>query len=206
MSLPAFPQKRRIGVFGGAFDPPHRGHDALARTALQQLQLDELRVMPTGHAWHKARTLTPAVHRVAMAQLAFAAEPRIVIDGREIARAGPTYTVDTLEELHRENPDAQLFLIIGQDQARALPTWHRWRELAAFAIICVAARVDPTGAKSPFDSLKLQIPGLWHLEMPEVAASATEIRRQVALHQSVDALVFASVARYIEHHNLYQTV
>jgi nicotinate-nucleotide adenylyltransferase len=205
MSSTAAPGVRRIGIFGGAFDPPHIGHDTLARTALMQLKLDALRVIPTGSAWHKTRTLTAAVHRIAMARLAFESEPRIVVDSREIDRDGPTYTVDTLEELHRENPQAQLYLVIGEDQARALPTWHRWRELATFAIICVAARADSTGAQSPFESLKLQIPGMLRLEMPPVAVSATEIRSKVAHHQSVDALVFASVARYIEHHNLYHT-
>jgi nicotinate-nucleotide adenylyltransferase len=205
MSVSAGAAARRIGVFGGAFDPPHLGHATLASTALQQLQLDELRVVPTGHAWHKARTLTAAAQRLAMAALAFQGDPRILVDSREIDRDGPTYTVDTLEELQQENPHAQLFLIIGEDQARALTHWHRWQALAGFAIICVAARADSTGAQSPFESLKLQIPGLLRLEMPAVAISATEIRRQVARHQSIDALVFASVARYIEHHNLYQT-
>ena len=196
---------RRIGVFGGAFDPPHIGHEVLARTAIDQLQLDELRVIPTGYAWHKARTLTAAVHRLAMAHLAFDAKPRVVVDPREVNRSGPTYTIDTLQDLADEFASAQLYLVIGEDQARALTTWHRWRELDRFAIICVAVRADSTGVASPFESLKPQIPSLVRLEMPLIAVSATEIRRKVALHQSVDSLVFESVARYIERHYLYQT-
>ena len=192
-------------MFGGAFDPPHRGHAVLAQTAIAQLQLDELRVFPTGDAWHKARSLSAAPHRVAMARLAFAAEPRVVVDARETQRTGPTYTVETLEELAGEYPGAELFLIIGEDQARALPTWHRWEALSGFAIICVAARADSTGADSPFESLNAQIPGLIRLKMPPMPVSATEIRHKIALGQDIAPLVFDSVARYIEQHHLYQS-
>ena len=115
----------RIGVFGGAFDPPHIAHVALARAALAQLQLDQLRIVPTGQAWHKSRTLTPAVHRLEMASLAFAELDRVVVDPRETLRSGPSYTVDTLLELRTEYPQAQLFLLLGQDQAQVLGSWHR---------------------------------------------------------------------------------
>ena len=81
---------KKLGVFGGAFDPPHDAHVALAEAAVQQLQLDELRIFPTGSAWHKQRDLAPAEHRVAMARIAFADVPHAVIDEREILRTGPT--------------------------------------------------------------------------------------------------------------------
>ena len=85
------PQARplRLGVFGGAFDPPHVAHRALVEAALAQLQLDRLHVVPTGQAWHKARDLSPAQHRVAMAQLAFADLPGVQIDTREVAARRP---------------------------------------------------------------------------------------------------------------------
>ncbi len=111
---------RRVGMFGGAFDPPHLAHVALARAAIEQLGLDELRVFPTGMAWHKSRALTPGPHRLEMARLAFAEVPRAIIDPREVRRDGPTYTIDTLRELQRELPQAQLVLVIGADQAEAL--------------------------------------------------------------------------------------
>ena len=207
MNLTANPALRpqRLGVYGGAFDPPHRGHWALAQAALAQLQLDELRVFPTGHAWHKVGAMSDASHRIAMAQLNFAPDPRVVVDARETLRSGPSYTVDTLAELAAENPQAQLYLVIGEDQARALPTWHRWEALSGFAIICVAARADSTGAYGLFDSLRSLVPGLVRLEMPLVSASATEIRRKVALGQDIAPLVFDPVARYIEQHHLYQS-
>ena len=88
---------RRIGVFGGAFDPPHRGHTALAQAALEHLDLDLLLVVPTGTAWHKSRPLSDAQHRLAMCALAFGDVSRAQIDDCEIVRSGPSYTVDTLQ-------------------------------------------------------------------------------------------------------------
>ena len=97
------------------------------------------------------------------------------------------------------------WLHLPEDQARALPTWHRWEALSGFAIICVAARADSTGADSPFESLNAQIPGLIRLKMPPMPVSATEIRHKIALGQDIAPLVFDSVARYIEQHHLYQS-
>jgi nicotinate-nucleotide adenylyltransferase len=198
-------QPVRIGVFGGAFDPPHLGHFELAQVAVQQFALDRLVVLPTGHAWHKRRALTAAEHRVAMATLAFADLPQAVVDPRETLRAGPSYTVDTLRELQAENPQAQLYLLIGEDQARALTTWHAWEDLPKLAIICVAARADSTGAMGQFDALKAQFPGLTVIHMPPRELSATDLRHRAAAGQSLIPLVFESVARYIDQHHLYQS-
>jgi nicotinate-nucleotide adenylyltransferase len=196
---------RRIGIFGGAFDPPHAGHVALASTALNQLQLDMLRVIPTGQAWHKARALTHAAYRIEMARLAFAQLPRVVVDPRETVRSGPSYTVDTLLELQAEFPHEEFFLIMGQDQAAALPTWSRWREIANLATICVASRADSSGNSGIFDASSFEIPGLRQLQMPPMEVSATDIRLQLAHHETISPLVFEPVARYIAHHHLYQT-
>lgn len=194
----------RIGVFGGAFDPPHLGHVALAKAAITELSLDKLLVIPTGYAWHKARALSPAEHRLAMATLAFADIPEVRVDARETLRSGASYTLDTLRELHAENPDAVLYLLVGEDQARALHTWHAWKQLPVLAIICVAARADAMGAKGQFDALRAEIPGLTVLQMPSIAVSATEIRQRVASGASIAPLVFEPVARYIDQHLLYR--
>ena len=95
-------QARRIGLFGGAFDPPHKAHVALARAALAQLKLDELRIIPTGQAWHKSRTLSPAADRLAMVKLAFADLAGVLIDERELHRGGASYTIDTVLALRAE--------------------------------------------------------------------------------------------------------
>ena len=198
--------RQRLGMFGGAFDPPHNTHAALIALAVEQLQLDELRVFPTGQAWHKQRPLTPAVHRIAMATLAFSSIPRVLVDDRETRRSGPSYSVDTLRELQHEMPDADLFLIMGGDQARALTTWHDWAAILQLAIICVAKRKDLTWGNTAFvppDALKSRF---MRLELPPSAISASEIRARVATHRSVAPLVCEPVARYIDHHHLYQTV
>ena len=145
----------RIGVFGGAFDPPHAAHVALVHAAISELKLDQLRVIPTGNAWHKARPLSPAHHRLAMARLAFGDLPGVVVDDRETQRDGPSYTVDTLRELKAQWPDAELFLFLGEDQARALPTWRSWQQVLQLAIIYVAERGDWNKSKPRFIAPKL---------------------------------------------------
>ena len=196
---------RRLGVFGGSFDPPHRAHNALAHQAVEQLRLDALHIIPTGEAWHKSRVLTAASHRLAMAQLAFADLPKVVVDDRETRRLGPSYTVDTLTELAAEQPGVQLFLIIGEDQARALQSWHRWQAILQLAIICVAARADSSGARGTFNAELLAQTPFQVLNLPPMDVSATDIRHRVANRQNVAPLVFEAVARYIAHHHLYQT-
>ncbi|WP_394329457.1 nicotinate (nicotinamide) nucleotide adenylyltransferase [Rhodoferax koreense] len=195
-------------------------HVALVEAALAQLRLDELRVFPTGYAWHKSRTLSPPEHRLAMAQLAFGSLPGVVVDAREIQRPGPTYTIDTLRELQAEQPGAELFLVMGADQARALPTWHASEALLQTAIISVAARADSANAigtdghqddaaRAKFEFSDLPPP--WNagrfeiLQLPPMAVSATDIRQRVASSQGIAHLVPDGVARYIDQHHLYRT-
>lgn len=195
----------RIGVFGGAFDPPHRAHVALAQAAIAQLGLAQLRVVPTGQPSHKVRPLTAAAHRLAMCELAFAHVPRVCVDAQEIERSGPSFTVDTLEALQRTHPGAQLCLLIGQDQAQTLERWHRASDLARLAIIYVAERPESVGtsaATTPTQTPKFALHGL---SMPAMAQSATDVRQRLAQHQSIEALVTEPVARYIALHHLYQT-
>jgi len=199
----------RIGLFGGSFDPPHAAHVALVKAAVSQLALDELRVLPTGHAWHKSRTLSAAEHRLAMAELAFAGVERVRVDPREILRAGPSYTVDTLREIRLEQPGAELFLVIGEDQARSLTTWHDWEEIPKLAIICVAARAYSMRAEDQFNG-QFSAPQAYQsrfctLQMPLLSVSATDIRSRIASRQGVVPLVGEPVARYIDQHHLYQT-
>ncbi|WP_293662766.1 nicotinate (nicotinamide) nucleotide adenylyltransferase [Rhodoferax sp. OV413] len=206
-------QLLRIGVFGGAFDPPHIGHLGLARSAIAQLGLDRLLVIPTGFAWHKNFALSGAEHRLAMAALAFTGLPQAQVDARETLRSGPSYTLDTLRELRAENREAQLYLLIGEDQARALHTWHDWQEIPELAIICVAARADSTSESAQnrvenadrFDALRAELPGLTVLNMPAMPISATHIRQRVASGESIAPLVFEPVARYIDQHHLYRS-
>jgi nicotinate-nucleotide adenylyltransferase len=200
--------KPRVGVFGGAFDPPHNAHVALVQAALEQLDLAELRIFPTGQAWHKARPLSAAVHRLAMARLAFETFPNAVVDAREIRREGPTYTLDTLRELRLEQPAAQLVLIMGGDQAASLPKWHGWEDILATAIISVANRAVSTGPAGQFDPATLpSLPSgarFETLEFQPMDASATDIRTRAARGEDLHGLVPPAVARYIDRHHLYR--
>jgi len=202
---------KRIGVFGGAFDPPHCAHLALAQAAIKQLQLDELKIIPTGFAWHKDRPLSAAEHRLKMAQLAFSGVDRVSIDEREIKRGGHSYTIDTLEALQAEDPDGSFFLLIGGDQLAAFTRWHRWQDILSRATICVAER--PLEASAPADTLA-QTPALRqciHLQLPPMTVSATAIRQLMATHTGskntsqpdLAGLVPDAVARYISLHGLY---
>jgi nicotinate-nucleotide adenylyltransferase len=203
---------QRLGVFGGAFDPPHRAHVALVEAALAQLQLDQVCVLPTGQAWHKPRNLSDAAHRLAMTRLAFAHVPQVVVDEREILRTGPSYTVDTLQELQTEYPQAQLYLLLGDDQRRALPAWHQIGEIGRIAIICAAGRDmavrawnEESGAAPTtpllFDTLQARIRTL---DMPLMPHSATDIRVLAATEQALTGLVSPAVERYIHEHHLYR--
>jgi nicotinate-nucleotide adenylyltransferase len=197
----------RIGVFGGAFDPPHNAHVALARAALAQLGLTGLMVFPTGQAWHKDRGLSPAADRLAMTRLAFDGMPGVQVDARELARPGATFTVDTLTELQAEHPGAEFVLIIGADQATAFTGWHRWQEILEFATIAVAQRDHSTLGNGSFlpENPLATLPGARSrlLVLPPMDISATAIRALCTGGHGIDHLVPADVARYIENHHLY---
>ena len=204
-------QPLRIGLFGGAFDPPHDAHLALARAAIDQLALDRLHVLPTGDAWHKSRPLSPGADRLAMCRLAFADLPRVRVDDRELRRDGATYTIDTLAELHAEEPAAQLFLVIGADQAAAFHRWRRAADILRLATVLIAVRADPSGASAIFDPNN-PLPGMavdaarvQALRLPAMPHSATAERGLVAAGQPVGHLVPAPVAGYIATHHLYQS-
>jgi nicotinate-nucleotide adenylyltransferase len=199
---------KRIGVFGGAFDPPHNAHLALAKTALVELELDALHVIPTGQAWHKPRNLSAPEQRLDMARLAFGDMPRVLVDDREIKRAGPTFTIDTLQALQAENPGAQLYLMMGADQFSAFRQWHQWQEILQIAIICIAARLRFDGSEGQFDSLNQPEMRLLTLQMPEMAVSATQIRQLIAgglgENGGLANLLPSAVASYIAQHLLYK--
>ena len=192
-------------MLGGAFDPPHLVHVALARCALDHIPLDQLRVVPTGAAWHKSRPLTDASHRLAMTRLAFADLPRAVIDDIELGRAGPSYTVETLRLWRQRWPTARLALILGADQGEALAGWHAWSEIFQLATIYVAPRAGCTGASDQAALPERYRAQLRTLPLPATGLSATMARTQAGQGQSLNALVPPAVARYIADHHLYTT-
>jgi nicotinate-nucleotide adenylyltransferase len=191
----------RVGMFGGAFDPPHRAHVALAREAIGQLRLDRLFVIPTGEAWHKDRALTAAEHRLAMTRIAFDGIPQVVVDDRELKREGATYSVETLRELRDEHPGTQLVLLMGEDQARSFTRWIAWQEIARIAILGVAGRGSGEGLAALRALRGVRVETLQWTQRTE---SATEIRARLAAGQDIADLVEPAVASYIESHHLYR--
>lgn len=193
---------------GGSFDPVHAAHVRLAEVALHTLLLDEVRWIPVGQPWQKARQLASAEHRLAMVRLATEHEPRFVVDPIETLRSGPSYTLDTVRELQRADGatvPAQWFLIIGQDQYANLPTWQGWPELLERVTLAVACRGTQPAQTPP------ALQGVAHrcqtLPLPPMQVSSTDIRARLARGESPqslgEAMASEAVARYIANHQLY---
>lgn len=139
---------RKIGIFGGSFDPVHFGHLRPALEILQALALDEIRFVPAGQSPLRHPPVAPATLRLQMLLAAVSNAARFVMDERELHRPGPSYTVDTLAELRQEFPQAQLVLIVGMDAFLGFPEWHEWRSLFKYAHVIVAHRPgwEPPGS------------------------------------------------------------
>lgn len=190
----------KIGLFGGSFDPVHNAHVALARLALSELKLDELRWVPAGQPWQKARELAAPQHREAMVRLAMQGEPHFVLDRCELQRKGPSFTLDTVREMQARQPGHEWFLILGQDQYAGLHTWRDWRELLGRVTLAIANRpgvtpqAHPDVERAPHEVVAL----------PMMDISSTAIRERIARGEGVADLVPAAVARYIDQHHLYR--
>ena len=197
----------RLGVLGGTFDPIHNGHLAVAREARVRLKLDEVVVVPAGSPWLKAdREVSSADHRLAMARLAVRDRPRVRVCDMEVRRPGPTYTVDTLEELRRHLAEGtRLYLILGLD---ALMDIVRWRQPCRLFEMATLVGVPRTGAPA-FDPVALDdvCPGASEavelLDGPMLDISAEELRRRVTRGLPIDGMVPETVGDYIGEHGLY---
>jgi nicotinate-nucleotide adenylyltransferase len=196
----------RLGILGGSFNPPHNGHLSGARHARRQLGLDRVLFMPVYLPPHKTPEDDPGPeHRVAMCRRAVQGEERMFVSELEVARAGPSYTVDTLRSLHATDPGVELTFIVGADMARTLPQWREPREVLRLAHLAVAER-DGTARREildVLDSLGARQRVLF-LDMPAVDVSSTMVRERVLGGLSVDDLVPAPVASYIAEHGLYR--
>lgn len=191
----------RIGYFGGSFDPVHVGHVALAREVAGEMELDALRFLVARRPPHKPdRALTAGAHRAAMLELALAGEERLQVDRREFGREGPSYTVLSMEEVRAEEPDAELFFLIGADNLPDLPGWFRFADLARMVTFLVAER---PGEPAPDDALLGRI-GARRVRVTARDVSSTEIRRRAAAGSGLEELVGAPVAAYIAREGLYR--
>ena len=213
----------RIGLLGGSFDPVHVGHLALGQAAITALRLDELLLVPSGHAWQKGGHAASARHRLAMLRLAIAALPanatrgaRWRIDEQELKRSGPSYTIDTLRALRQQlGPEPALILVIGSDQFRKLDTWHDWRAIFDHAHLAVTQRERVTLTDLPpaiEECLLTRGTGalpdtpagnIMFFRMPAVPVSSTQLRKQLAAGQPVNGLLPMGVEAYLRRHGLY---
>lgn len=190
---------RRIGVFGGTFDPPHIGHLVAALDARAALDLDVVLLVVANVPWQKvgARAITPAADRLAMVRAAVAGTPGLEVSDVELRRGGPSYTADTLADLRRDEPDAELFVIVGRDAAAGLTTWERYREVAEGATLVV---VDRPGPEVPLDPAFTWV----RVDIPELELSSTELRERVAAGRSIRFLTPEGVATCITERDLYR--
>lgn len=193
-------QQRRVGVFGGTFDPPHVGHLVTAVNVRHELDLDEVIMMVANIPWQKdgSRTISPALDRLAMVEAAVAGVDGLVAGSNEIAAGGPSYTADTLASLRASDPDVELFTIVGADAANGFDTWERSDEVAALSHLVV---VDRPGSRT---DPPRQASGEWiRVEVPHLEVSSTDLRARVADGRPLDFLVPSAVHHVIVERGLF---
>ncbi|MFQ5845789.1 MAG: nicotinate (nicotinamide) nucleotide adenylyltransferase [Planctomycetota bacterium] len=195
----------RHGIFGGSFDPVHRGHEAAVRALVERRGPDRLYVVPAGRPPHKREGCrAPFADRVEMARLAVAGLPRAEVLSIEEARAGPSYTVDTVDELCDRHPGAALELYVGADMLADLPGWREAGRLVGRVSVIAFARPgqDLEAARRAFEDRLGPLPeGV--LEIRSVDVSSTEIRRRLAAGEPVEGLLSPPVEAYIRARGLY---
>jgi nicotinate-nucleotide adenylyltransferase len=195
----------RVGILGGAFNPPHLGHLVCAQEALVQLELDRVVFVPVGEAPHRTLDDDPGPEaRLEMVELAMADDERFVASRIEMDRKGPSYTADTLEQLRAEAPDDELFLILGGDQAAALASWHEPEKVLERATLAVFERLS-WGRNAIIIKIG-RMPGaerVRYLDMPLIQVSSSSIRRRVREGVPIRYLVPDKVVEYIATNELY---
>lgn len=198
---------KRMGLFGGTFDPIHKGHISMALRMVESLQLDGVVLMPTFVPPHKIKkNMASAEHRLAMCRLAVQEYPILSVSDLELQREGASFTVDTLTALCETNPDIEWYLLVGADMFVTLRTWHRFSDIATMAVLCTIAREGTDGVKlkAYADSLIADGARCIVIDHPVEPYSSTQVRERITAGESVTDLVGESVGRYIIDHGLYQ--
>jgi nicotinate-nucleotide adenylyltransferase len=199
----------RIGIFGGTFDPVHLGHLIVAEQCREQARLDEVLFIPAARPPHKQeRELTPFGQRVEMLSLAIAGQPAFRVDELEKDRPGPSYTVDTLEQIKSRRTDADLYLILGADTLHDLPHWYEPARVALLAELLVVPRSDWLMLSEAELRKLLHLPGDVPLRMqmvhvPTIGIASRDLRRRAAEGRSLRYFVPRAVEAYVQDKRLY---
>ena len=190
----------RVGVMGGTFDPIHNGHLVAASEVAASFDLDEVVFVPTGQPWQKS-DVTPSEHRYLMTVIATASNPGFTVSRVDVDRSGPTYTIDTLRDLQRQRPGADLFFITGADAVAQILSWRDHDELWELAHFVAVSRPGHTLSAAGLPSAHVSL-----LEIPALAISSTDCRERVRRGQPVWYLVPDGVVQYIAKHHLYRSM
>jgi nicotinate-nucleotide adenylyltransferase len=195
----------RIGILGGAFNPPHIGHLVCAQEAYLQLELDKVLFVPTGQAPHREIEEDPGAEaRLEMCEAAIDGDERFEVSRIELDREGPSFTSETLRGLHEAGPGDELFLLLGGDQAAALASWHEPEQVLELATPAVVERVGYTRSTIAIQLARLKgVDRVRYIDMPLMQVSSTSIRRRVATGKPIRYLVLERVGEYIGSHGLY---
>ncbi|MCE9544970.1 MAG: nicotinate-nucleotide adenylyltransferase [Planctomycetia bacterium] len=200
----------RLGLFGGTFDPVHLGHLLLAESCREQCSLDEVWFVPAAVPPHKQQAQpASAENRIEMLNLAIGGQPSFAVCDLELKRGGVSYTIDTLRELKSQQPERELFLLVGADTLADLPNWREPDEVCKLALPIVIGR--PVSPEPDFNLLRgiasperiEQMRG-HHIETPLVDISSQDIRRRVAAGHSIRFLVPRAVEEFIRVESLYR--
>jgi nicotinate-nucleotide adenylyltransferase len=205
------PPRRRVGLFGGSFDPIHRGHVAPVQRARRELGLERVLYLPTALPPHKPkRELVPAVRRFTMVEMALLGEEGLYASDYELTLGEPAYTVETVEAFRGRWPDADLHLIVGGDSFAELPTWRRWRELVAQVELVVLARpgwvLEEIRGNLPEELRRRAAEGGVHVVADDpVDLSSTELRQRLGRGEALpEGAVAPLVVDYIHKYSLYR--
>jgi nicotinate-nucleotide adenylyltransferase len=195
-------RRARVGVMGGTFDPIHNGHLVAASEVQQKFDLDEVIFVPTGQPWMKSEySVTEGEHRYLMTVIATAANPRFTVSRVDIDRTGPTYTIDTLRDIHAARPNADIFFISGADAIAQILEWKDVEQVWPLAHFIAVSRPG-----HPLSISGLPEQGVSLLEVPALAISSTDCRSRVSRGFPVWYLVPDGVVQYISKHHLYRSI
>lgn len=201
--MPDAGRPKKIGVFGGTFDPPHVAHLIAATQAWATLGLDEVLFVVAGGPWQKEGEVSASADdRVKMTELAISSYPGFAVSRIEADKHGPSYTIDTVKDLRRQNPEAEIWIVAGSDALAGIQSWRNWKDLIPLAKFAIVPRPGTSYSDAVYAlGNDAQVEVLEKAQALEV--SSTQIRERIAEGRPIAHLVQGPVEEYIKEHRLY---